>query len=83
MISPALQKKAEEDLSLMIQCKTVSSRNHEKEDKHEFDKFHALLKKRYPLLYKKHPPFNAGRNGIVFYIPGTSNPEGKPEHQTA
>lgn len=83
MISPALQKKAEEDLSLMIQCKTVSSRNHEKEDTHEFDKFHALLKKRYPLLYKKHPPFNAGRNGIVFYIPGTSNPEGKPEHQTA
>lgn len=45
MISPALQKKAEEDLSLMIQCKTVSSRNHEKEDTHEFDKFHALLKK--------------------------------------
>ncbi len=83
MINTELKIKIEDDLSHIIQCRTISNRDYEKEDKAEFEKFHVLLKKRYPVLYRKFPPMHIGRNGLVFYIPGTSNPEKKPERQKA
>lgn len=83
MLNSDLQTKAVEDLSLMIQCKTVSQRKHEKEKKGEFIKFQKLLEKKFPLLHRKYPPIKVGRNGIVFYIPGINNKEKKPENKVA
>ena len=83
MISSKLKQRAEENLSLMIQCKTVSNRDYDKEDSAEFKKFHDLLKKRFPLLYRKHKPLTLGRNALVFYIQGTSNPDADPKGEEA
>ncbi len=83
MITAELKEKSEQDLSLMIQCRTVSHRDHEKEEKKEFEKFTLLLQSRYPKLYSTHPPLSIGRNGLVFYIPGTKNTSGKPDNQNA
>jgi carboxypeptidase PM20D1 len=83
MISSKLKKRAEENLSLMIQCKTVSNRDYDKEDSAEFKKFHNLLIKRFPLLYRKFKPITIGRNALVFYIHGTSNPNADPKGKEA
>lgn len=83
MISAKLKKKSEEDLSLMIKCKTVSNRDHTQEDSTEYKKFYTVLKKRYPLLHKEFKPLVIGRNALVFYINGRSNPKANPKGKEA
>src|SRR5574344_697189 len=78
-----LYQKAEKDLSLLIQCKTVSYNEHEKEDTKEFEKFHILLKERFPLIFKHAKEFRVGRNGVFFYLRGSENTSGKLENQNA
>lgn len=78
-----LYQKAEKDLSLLIQCKTVSYYEHEKEDTREFEKFHSLLKERFPLVFKHAKEFRVGRNGVFFYLSRSENTSEKLENQNA
>ncbi len=64
------EERAFESLSLMVQCKTVSSYDKFKEDDAEFSKFQELLKERYPRLYATCPPEHIGRRGLLFHWKG-------------
>ena len=44
---------AAENLSKMIRCKTVSSKDEAKVDKSEFEKFRSLLQELYPSVYAR------------------------------
>ncbi len=62
---------AAENLSKMIQCKTVSSKNEEEIEKEEFEKFRALLPELYPTVYEKSEKKDIA-GGLLFRIKGKS-----------
>ena len=61
-----------ENLSKMIRCKTVSSKNEEEIVQEEFEKFRALLPKLYPTVYEKSEK-NDIAGGLLFCINGKSH----------
>lgn len=64
------EKKAVSDLQRMIQCKTVSFREQEKEDRAEFDKFRALLRELYPRVHEAMSLERIGRSGLLYHWKG-------------
>lgn len=64
------EEKAVGDLQRMIQCKTVSFREQEKEDRAEFDKFRALLRELYPRVHEAMSLERIGRSGLLYHWKG-------------
>ncbi|NLY32988.1 MAG: M20/M25/M40 family metallo-hydrolase [Firmicutes bacterium] len=65
--------RAIENLTRMIQCKTVSYLDTSLEDEGEFEKFRALLKESYPLVHKHCPLQRIGRTGLLYHWQGKSD----------
>lgn len=61
------------DLSDMIRCKTVSHRHTVQNDAAEYEKFHALLEERFPLVHKTAELKKIGNNGLLYFIKGRSD----------
>jgi len=66
------EKHAVESLSKMIQFKTVSYRDSDKEDSDEFIKFRAFIQSRYPKIMEV-ATYEEIERGMLFKIPGTSS----------
>jgi len=60
------------DMADMIRCKTVSYRDHTREDAAEFQKFHALLAERFPRIHQQATLHHIGRNGLLYHLSGES-----------
>ena len=58
------------DMCSMIQCKTVSNLDDDKVDWSEFEKFTALLRKAFPIIYSTCEFFKVGKTGLVHKIAG-------------
>lgn len=69
------QEKIVDDMIAMIRCKTVSNRDHTLEDPAEFEKFHAVLKERFPRIHAACTLEHIGRNGLLYHLPGKSSAE--------
>ena len=54
------------ELSRLIECKTVSSRNKAEEDEREFEKFERTLPEVFPVIYKKCVFEKVGDRGLLF-----------------
>ncbi len=65
--------RAIESLAQMVRCKTVSSHDKSLVDEGEFDKFRALLKKRYPNVYKTCTFEQLGDGGLLYRWAGRSD----------
>ncbi len=63
------------DMVDMIRCKTVSNRDESKVDREEFQRFEALLRERFPLLYAGSEFHKIGKTGLLFLIKGKSDKE--------
>lgn len=63
---------AQSNLSKMIQCKTISSKDKSKIDEAEFEKFRTLLAELYPTVYKKSEKEEIA-GGLLFKIKGKSS----------
>lgn len=57
----------------MIRCKTVSYNNSEITDWAEFEKFHQLLRERYPLVHSAFSLTKIGRTGLLYHLKGESS----------
>ncbi|MBQ3015245.1 MAG: M20/M25/M40 family metallo-hydrolase [Clostridia bacterium] len=66
-------EKAVADLSEMVKCKTVSSRNKELEDESEFIKFKALLPKLFPNIFASCEYKEVGARAILFKYAGKAH----------
>jgi carboxypeptidase PM20D1 len=69
------EKKAAEDLSAMIKCKTISYRDTNLIDEREFVKFRELLTTLYPNVHKHCKREEFGRSGILYHWKGESSSE--------
>lgn len=58
------------DMADMIRCRTVSYRDHEKEEAEEFERFRQLLVDRYPRINATCTRHLLGRNGVLYHLPG-------------
>ena len=58
------------DMADMIRCRTVSYRDHSLEDPAEFEKFHNLLRERFPRIHGQCTLEHLGRNGLLYHLPG-------------
>ena len=66
-------EKAIADLSEMIKCKTISSKNKDEENEEEFERFKALLPSVFPEIYKKCEFSEVGRRGLLFRLKGENS----------
>ena len=66
-------EKAVADLSEMIKCKTVSSKDKNAENEEEFKKFKELLPTLFPEIYKRCEFSEVGRRGLLFKLKGESS----------
>jgi len=66
-------ERAVQSLQRMVQCKTVSSDDHSREDAAEFEKFRILLCELYPRLHAACAPERIGRRGLLFRWKGKSD----------
>ncbi len=64
-----------EDMSAMIQCKTVSNRDESLVDREEFHKFTELLKERFPRVHASCELTSVGKTGLLYYLKGQSSKE--------
>ena len=67
------EAKVTADLADMIRCRTVSYRDHSREEAAEFDRFRALLAERFPHIYEKAALHHLGRNGLLYHLMGASD----------
>ena len=65
--------KAVNDLSQLVQCKTISDRNKDNENEAEFDKFKALLPKLFPTVHEKCSFEAVGDRGLLYKLNGRSS----------
>lgn len=63
---------AQNNLSKMIRCKTVSNKDKSKVDETEFEKFRTLLSELYPTVYEKSEKEDIA-GGLLFRIKGKSS----------
>ncbi len=63
---------AEQNLSKMIRCKTISNKDKSKVDEAEFEKFRSLLSELYPTVYEKSEKEDIA-GGLLFRIKGKSS----------
>ncbi|MBQ1252282.1 MAG: M20/M25/M40 family metallo-hydrolase, partial [Firmicutes bacterium] len=61
------------DMQDMIRCKTVSNRDESLVNRAEFEKFHELLKERFPLIHEKCTLEKIGKTGLLYHLPGKSS----------
>ena len=71
-ISEADKQKIIGDMCRMIQCRTVSNLDDSLVDWEEFEKFRALLRESFPIVYKNCEFRRIGKSGIMHKISGTS-----------
>ena len=64
------KEKIMNDMSAMLQCKTVSYRDESLTDKKEFIKFQSLLEERFPEIHKKANLVKIGKTGLLYHIKG-------------
>lgn len=64
---------AVESLRQMVRCKTVSSRDESTVDRVEFEKFHELMKQRYPNIHAKCTLEHLGKSGLLYHCKGKSS----------
>ena len=60
-------------LAAMIRCKTVSNRDHSREDAQEFRNFRALLPELYPHIHQTCEREHIGLHGLLYRWPGQSS----------
>lgn len=60
------------DMSDMIRCRTVSSRDPSLVDYKEFHKFQILLEERFPNIYEKCTFQKLGKTGLLYHLKGKS-----------
>jgi len=63
------------DMQDMIRCKTVSYQDESLIDRAEFEKFHALLAERFPLVHRAAKPEKVGRTGLLYRVKGKTDGE--------
>lgn len=81
-ISSELREKIITDMCSMIKCATISDQNDDLVNWDEYKKFHKLLKKSFPLIYKNCDFFQVGKTGLVHKITGKdSNADSKKTAQ--
>lgn len=73
------ENKIIKDMCDMIKCRTVSDYDYDKIDFKEYEKFLALLKERFPVIYSNCEFFKIGKTEIVHKIKGTDC-DGKHAH---
>ena len=66
------EDKVTADLQDMIRCRTVSYRDHSREEAAEFDRFRALLVERFPRIHGAATLHHLGRNGLLYHLKGAS-----------
>ena len=59
-----------EDMSALIQCKTISDRDAAKIDEAEFEKFRQEIKNRFPKVHSACKLEYIGKNGLLYYLEG-------------
>ena len=64
------EAKVTADLQDMIRCRTVSYRDHSREEAAEFDRFRALLVERFPRIHEAATLHHLGRNGLLYHLKG-------------
>ena len=67
------EQKVTADLQDMIRCRTVSYRDHSREEAAEFDRFRALLVERFPRIHSAATLHHIGRNGLLYHLKGRSS----------
>ncbi len=67
------EKKIVDDMAEMIRCKTVSYDDESLIDWAEYDKFHALLRDRFPRIHGACTLTKLGRTGLLYRLPGKSS----------
>lgn len=67
------EKKAVNDLSEMVKCKTVSNVDKALEDDGEFERFKLLLKELFPLINSKCEYIDVGSRSILYKLDGLSS----------
>ncbi len=58
------------DMADMIRCRTVSYRDHHREEQEEFERFRQLLVDRFPRINAACTRHLLGRNGVLYHLPG-------------
>ena len=66
------EDKVTADFADMIRCRTVSYRDHSREEAAEFDRFRALLVERFPRIHGAATLHHLGRNGLLYHLKGAS-----------
>ena len=66
------EEKVTADLRDMIRCRTVSYRDHSREEAAEFDRFRNLLVERFPRIHQSATLHHLGRNGLLYHLKGQS-----------
>ena len=66
------EEKVTADLRDMIRCRTVSYRDHSREEAAEFDRFRDLLVERFPRIHQSATLHHLGRNGLLYHLKGQS-----------
>jgi len=61
------------DMQDMIRCRTVSHADESLTDFAEFDRFHALLVERFPLVHRAAALEHVGRTGLLYTLRGKSS----------
>ena len=64
------REKIVRDMQDMIRCRTVSHADESLTDFAEFDKFHALLAERFPLVHKATTLEHVGKTGLLYTLRG-------------
>ena len=67
------REKVVRDMQDMIRCRTVSHADESLTDFAEFDKFHALLAERFPLVHKAAALEHVGKTGLLYTLRGKAS----------
>ena len=67
------REKIVSDMQDMIRCRTVSHADESLTDFAEFDRFHALLAERFPLVHKASALEHVGKTGLLYTLRGRAS----------
>ena len=62
-----------EDMSALIQCKTISDRDPAKIEEAEFEKFRQEIKERFPKVHEAFKLEHIGKNGLLYFLEGEAH----------